>query len=207
MSVGEVMRSTIRITTVVAAAWLFVSCGGGGPDVVTGIGSGGTGGIASGPITGFGSVIVNGVKFDDTAARVTIDDVPDRPVSELKLGMVVEVRGVVDADMTGKADTITATHSVQGPVGVVDAAGATLQLLGQRVRVNAATVFDGFTTLGAIGAGEVIAISGLKDAAARAFVATRIERRPPLSASPTPMQVQGTIAGLTATTFRLEGSR
>jgi hypothetical protein len=76
------MHSIIRFAPILATAWLLLSCGGGGPAIV-GIGSGGSGGITSGPITGFGSVIVNGVKFDDTAARVTIDGVPDRPVSEL----------------------------------------------------------------------------------------------------------------------------
>jgi hypothetical protein len=48
-------------------------------------------------------------------------------------------------------------------------------------------------------------MSGLKDAAAGAFVATRIERRPPPSAGPSPVQVQGTIAGITGMTFRLDG--
>jgi hypothetical protein len=198
------MRSIIRFAPIVAAAGLLVACGGAGP-TAGGIGSGGTGGISSGPITGFGSVVVNGVKFDDTGARVTIDGVPDRPVSELKLGLVVDVHGVVDADKTGKADSIVATHAALGPVATVDASGGSLQVLGQRVRVDASTVFDGFTALSAIGTGDIIAMSGLKDAAAGAFVATRIERRPPPSGSPSPVQVQGTIAGITGMTFRLEG--
>jgi hypothetical protein len=56
-------------------------CGGGGGDVgvgtgtgVASVGSGGTGSFSSGAITGFGSIIVNGVRFDDSQARVTDDD-------------------------------------------------------------------------------------------------------------------------------------
>ena len=51
-------------------ALLLTGCGGG-------VESGGTGAtpasFASGPITGFGSVIVNGVRFDDSKAVVTDD--------------------------------------------------------------------------------------------------------------------------------------
>lgn len=199
------MRVPTGLTLALFASWLLVSCGPGGSTWLAGVGSGGTGGsVSSGPITGFGSIVVNGVKFDDTGARVTIDGVPDRAVSELKLGMVVDVRGVIRSDGTGKADEISATLSAQGPVASVDASTATLRLLGQRVRADSHTVLDGFASIDAIAPGDVIAVSGLKDVATGEFAATRIERRPSLPASATPIAVQGSIAGLTGTTFRID---
>ncbi|HET9580347.1 MAG TPA: DUF5666 domain-containing protein [Usitatibacter sp.] len=196
------MRNILVHLAATAAAMLAAACGGGAGPIMAGIGSGGTGGIASGPINGFGSVIVNGVRFDDTGARVTIDGVPDRPVSDLRLGMVVEVHGGIDAGgKTGRAEEIVASLAALGPVDATSAASGTLTVLGQRVRRDAATVFDGFTTLDALAPGDLVAVSGLHDADG-AIVATRIERRP--AASATAYQAEGMVSGLTSTTFRLE---
>ena len=49
-----------------AALMLLAACGGGGSVDVAGVGSGGSG-VASGSVTGFGSVIVDGVEYDDSA--------------------------------------------------------------------------------------------------------------------------------------------
>lgn len=185
----------------VAAMCVVAGCGGGGTgEKWAGIGSGGTGGIASGPITGFGSVIVNGVRFDDSAARVTIDGAADRPLSELKLGMVVEVRGDIDVSArTGRAEEIVARYAVRGPASDIDAAHATLVVLGQRVRTDAATVLDGLKSLAELAPGDLVAVSGLADAAGGALVATRLERR----AAATDYEAQGTLGALSGRTFRL----
>ena len=55
-------------------AAILGGCGGG-------VDSGGTGGAATyanGPITGSGSIIVNGVRFDDSAAAISDDSGPGR---------------------------------------------------------------------------------------------------------------------------------
>ena len=51
----------------------LTSCGGGGGASLAEGGIGGTG-ISQGPVTGFGSIIVNGVHFDTTGAQVIKDD-------------------------------------------------------------------------------------------------------------------------------------
>ena len=56
-----------------------------------GVGSGGTGSFASGTITGFGSIIVNGVRYDDSEARVVDAAGKVGSSRDLQLGMVVEV--------------------------------------------------------------------------------------------------------------------
>src|SRR5438128_484994 len=97
------------LTSLLAAAGIVAlpSCGGGGGGgdagggaTVGGVDTGGTGAFSTGRITGFGSVIVNGVRFEDNAARVADDDDEAkvfRP-EDLRLGMVVRIRaGAVTA--------------------------------------------------------------------------------------------------------------
>ena len=80
--------------------WLalaLVACGGG----VDSGGTGATSSYASGPITGFGSVIVNGVRFDDSLASISDDDGTLRQRGDLRLGMSVEIRGsAISTDAT-----------------------------------------------------------------------------------------------------------
>jgi hypothetical protein len=73
----------------VFAAAALAACGGGGDSTAapTGTTSTPSSVYAAGPITGFGSVIVNGVRFDDSAATITDDDGRTLAESELHLGM------------------------------------------------------------------------------------------------------------------------
>ena len=63
----------------------LAGCGGGGLDIA-GISSGGTGSFTSGSISGLGSIIVNGIRYDDSSASVSgsVDS-----ASALRPGMVV----------------------------------------------------------------------------------------------------------------------
>ena len=189
-----------------SSVMLFVAaCGGGGDS------GGGTttpptvgidgGGFSSGTITGFGSVIVNGVRFSTTTAAITIDGRSGASESELKVGQVVEVRGRFDSNgTTGTATTITFNDSTEGPVSAVDTVAGTLVVLGQTVRVNGATVFDDrFTTpsLAGIAVGSVVEVSGFRNAAGE-IVATRIE---PKAAGGT-FELTGTVSALDTTNRR-----
>jgi hypothetical protein len=124
---------------------LLASCGGGG-----GVDTGGTGGAvpagAAGPIAGFGSVFVGGVRFDDSAAEVEDFDGNRRSRDDLRLGMTVEIESGAVADVAGQpaasARRIRVESELAGFVAAVDLAGETFTVLGQRVAVDAATVFD-----------------------------------------------------------------
>src|SRR3954469_11593651 len=86
---------------VLATAGALVACGGGGSASGDASGAGATS-FASGPISGFGSGIVNGVRFDDTKAKVSDDDGQAHDRGELRLGMVVEVKaGALSSDDRG----------------------------------------------------------------------------------------------------------
>ena len=159
-------------------------CGGG-------VDSGGTGARAAsarGPVTGFGSVIVNGVHFDDSSARITDTDGTVHSRDELKLGMTTSIRGsalVVNSSGTrSTATSIVFGSAVLGPVDNIDTLAKTLIVLGQTVDVRPTTVFDSGLNggLAALSVGDVVEVYALFDAFHNHYSATRIERKTSFSA-------------------------
>lgn len=126
--------------TGVALAVAIAACGGGGSSG----GIGGTGiepSVAYGTITNFGSVWVNGVEYSTTNTTFKTDDHPSGggSQSELRVGMVVRVDGAVSAR---RADTITEDESLKGLVEQVIGTDQ-IVVLGQTVRIDPATAFEG----------------------------------------------------------------
>jgi len=197
-----------RVAALLSSLLLIAACGGGGSDGSAGgtdtTTSGSATTLTQGPITGFGSIIVNGVRFDDSGATVTDDSGGLRSASHLKLGMRVSVdSGAVDAAGNARASAVRFGSEIVGPVASIDAAASTLVVLGQTVEVTTATVFDDSLAagLGAVAAGAVVEVHGLADSTTGRYVATRIES----AASATGYKLRGTVAGLdtTAKTFRI----
>jgi hypothetical protein len=138
--------------------------------------------LSVGPITGFGSVHVNGVKFDTSSASITVDGVPATQ-DDLKVGYVVRVSGYHD-ERSGRdhADRVDCRKNVQGPVSSVvvdtDANTQTLVVLGQTVVVTADTsLSDDITVDAPIAVDDILEVSGMV-AADGSIQATRIEREP-----------------------------
>lgn len=153
-------------------AGVIAACGGG-------VGTGGTGSFAVGPITGFGSIVVNGVHYDESSARIEADDGSARTPAELRLGMIVEVDAGEVRDRRAQAQQVRVVSELAGRVDAVDAAASDLRVNGQQVRVNAATVFDDRFAggLAAVGVGSEVEVYGFAAAGAGALLATRIEPR------------------------------
>lgn len=158
-------------------AFWVAACGGGG-----GVGEGGTGSFSSGPITGFGSIIVNGVRFDDSSAVITDDDGGTRQRGELRLGMVVAIDStrIDDATATASARAIRVGSDIRGIVTEVNPAQASFKVFGLTVRVVADTVFDDGITGGVAGLQptDVVEVYGFLNRVQGAFIATRVERKP-----------------------------
>lgn len=179
---------------------LVVACGGG-------VGSGGTGGFASGPISGFGSVIVNGVRFDDTVATVVDGEGNTRTRDDLRLGMTVEIdSGAITVALGGQAasaNRIEFDSALRGPVTQVDKGNNSFKLLGQGVQVDATTVFDERLTNGLNGltTGRMLEVYAVFDPATERYRATRVE---PASSSAS-LLLRGPMAQLdtTAKTLRI----
>ena len=183
------------------AAAVLVACGGGGGDS-TATPTGGTATpssvYAAGPITGFGSIIINGVRFDDSAATISDDDGSTMTEAQVHLGMQAEVEGESGSDDAhGTAHAIHIHSALIGPVTAVDTTAGTLTVLGQTVTVNAQTAFDTALASGLAGVavGAVVQVHGQFDSASQSYLATRVE----LDAAATHYKIRGTITTLDAT--------
>ena len=199
----SILRSWLeRLVLLVACAALAAACGF-DPQAVR---TGGTGSpkstVAAGPITGLGSIVVNGIRFDETGAQVTIDGTADRPVSELQLGMMVQVRGEVDeAARIGKAVTVVATPLLAGPAGTVDVTRGEVVVLGQRVEVKAGTALQGVSGLASLQPGDSVVVYGFWDFLAGHVDATRLELRP--AAAPAAPSLIGRVGTVTGSRFAI----
>lgn len=196
-------------------AALVVGCGGGaqglagGDGSTGGVGSGGTGTFAMGPISGYGSIVVNGVRYDisQLGAAPLDDDGNPRESTTLQLGTVVRVEaGPIDRSVSpprAVASAVAVTSEVVGPVesAVQDATGRTLQVAGQTVRIQTGTtVLDDRLTAGGPLPGDWVEVYGTIDSAVvpARIVATRVE---PHGASGA--RVRGTVTELGAASLRI----
>lgn len=131
----DTMGAGLRRLLLVAGLSLLASCGGGGlADLAGGVGSGGSG-LAEGTVTGFGSVIVDGVRFDDSQANVTEEGPGGVREATLKIGQRVRIR----SSANNVAESIEVITELVGPIDQIVADGAQAQrltVLGQQVRVQ-----------------------------------------------------------------------
>jgi len=187
---------------------VITACGGGGEGVETPVAVAETAtAFAAGPISGFGSVIVNGVRYDDSMASVSDDDGRARGRDQLKLGMSVEIDGAgVDMSKgTGRALRIRYGSALVGPLTAIDTAGGVLTVLGQKVSVTSTTVFDDSLVGGISGldTSDVLEVHAQYNAADNTYTALRVED----AGTATTYKLQGTVSALntTAKTFVLGG--
>jgi hypothetical protein len=172
------------LAAVAVSVVLLAACGGGGSTTTpTAQTLQYSRSYAAGPITGFGSIVINGVHYDETNAEaantITDDDGANHRGTDLKLGMVAEVQAANFGDLNGTkvatANSITISRLMRGPV---DSVGAnSLVVFGQTVALTATTVFDDTLSGGlvAIKAGALVTIYGTLDTATGVYTATRIE--------------------------------
>lgn len=138
----------VKLALAGAIAGSLAACGGGG----SGSSDGGStsSGTSVGPVSGFGSVYVNGTRFD-TNGSVNSDDGIERE-TQLEKGMILKVRGRWGDDGRGEADRLDYDDSLRGPLqsatwngpDLLDGDG-TLIVAGQEILVDEQTVFKGAT--------------------------------------------------------------
>lgn len=183
-----------------SSALVFAACSPGGDGGGIG-GSGvippGTTPVASadlsvGPIAGFGSVRLNGRRFDTDDAAIEVNgEAADE--SALARGMVVLVEGDFE---TLEADRVDYEASLIGPLERVDAAGETLLALGRTIRLRPDTEL-GALAVETLGPGEPIEASGVLDA--DGTLAASFLRRAPAA---TGLQIAGRVSALDAMASR-----
>lgn len=179
MSHFPILRTSRPFAATTLLLALLAACGGGGSGG-GGDDAGGTPQATSftrGAITGFGSVIVNGVRFDDDAADVEDDDGSARSRDDLRLGMEVEIEGGTIREGRGSARQIRIGSALLGPVQAVDSAAGTLTLLDQTVKIVPTTVFDDDLdgALAAVRPGDLLEVHAQYDASAGVYTASRVD--------------------------------
>src|SRR5712691_10476130 len=136
--------------------------------------------VSSGPITSFGSVILNGIEFDTTQADIRVEDQSVRE-DDLRIGIRVTVEGVRDSNGVARATRVVFRKNVEGLIDRLDVVNNTLVALGQTVLVDGLTVMEdraqsSSIALSALAVGQFVDVSGLIDANGT-ILATRIERQ------------------------------
>ncbi len=187
------------------------ACGGGGSvgsNLLSGVGTGGSG-LAEGTVTGFGSVIVDGIEYDDANATIGQDDGTGTSVNtNLKLGQRVKL--TLNAD--NSVASVAVLPQLVGMAGTAPDASGSLQIMRQWVRLagsasdptqSPAAVLAGFGSVG-IAAGDWLEVHGTwvfdNQLAGYVLIASRIEK---LAAQPAMLQLSGVVQTLTGSTFRI----
>ena len=153
-----------------------------------------TGMIVSGPITGFGSVIVNGTEFQTDSASVSMDDEAGA-LSDLRVGMVVSVTGVMEIDSgIAYAEQIRFNDDAEGPISSIDHGNGSFVVLGKTVLVDELTEMEN-GSFESLGEGNMVQVSGLWRNEER-VQATHIRRIANEWQNGMTMEVKGEIADL-----------
>ncbi len=196
--------AVLSITAIVFAA----GCGGGGgdganqpPPPTGGITRTGVA-VAVGPITGFGSVIVNGVTYATDGTTQYVKDGEPAVESDFEVGEVVVVKGSIDDNnANATASTVESNDIVEGPVSSHNTTTNQLVVLGQTVQITPTTSVDDscpddLTTVPAVEVYGTVDATGLIDA-------TRIECRD--ATWDGVMEINGIATNVQATTFEING--
>lgn len=182
---------------------LLSACSMGGGETGTGYDKEHT---TQGVITGFGSVFVNGVKYETNKTKVLVDDT-ESTESFLKVGMVVTLDGLVDVDTNrGLATKIQFDRDVEGEVLENNIAlNGTLDVLGQTVHIDIDTIFESqvvdVTQIELVAPGNLVEVSGFSDGSGEIY-ATRVEVKQAVSASQS-MEIKGEIKNLNGLQFEI----
>ena len=172
------MNMTLTRWTLAAATTVLVAACGGGSSSSQPTATGTMKTMyVTGAISGFGSVIVNGVHYESDSASVTLEG-HSGSVAQLKVGEVVHLKAGIDAQGNAHAQTIEQGRLIQGVVQAVDVGLGTLTIAGQVIKVDNATSFDASIpggTLAGIKVGDRIEVHGFVSASGEAL-ATRIEK-------------------------------
>ena len=196
---------------------LFISVSCGVADDLAGGGIGGTGinndvagggiggtGISMGKITQAGSTIkVNGVSFDTGSAVITVDGSPGK-LSDLRLGMIVTIRGTFNDDgITGKAESIDFKDNLEGPVEYIDIQNNIIKVLGKTILIDNSTYFQPTGTgIDDLIIGNIVEVSGFTEGDNSSVIrATYIENKATVFESgTTEIEIKGVINTLDVNT-------
>jgi len=183
MKIDNIFSKTVLAASILA----ITACSGSGSDTADSSSS-------VGVITGFGSIYVNGVKYETDGADIEIDGVSSIETS-LGIGDVITLVGSINVDgVTGVATTVTSKDELEGYVldtsSLLSDGTGSLNIMGQTVRVTLDTVFESHSlaSINDLSVLDIVEVSGFPDGAGN-ILATRVETKN----APEDIEVKGVI--------------
>lgn len=144
-------------TPLILVLILFSACNSSSLQVSDGLG--GTG-VTMGRVTAFGSIYVNGIKFNTDNATFMRDSIPSKNQTDFSTGEIVKIVGSIDENrITGTATEVIFSNVLEGIV-TTPALGNTIEVMGQKITTDNLTVFHGFELLADLSLNNKIEISG-----------------------------------------------
>ncbi len=219
MPTNKPSLANMKVMSLLAAICLsLAACGGGGSsNTAAAPGTGGTGSYTIGPISGFGSIIINGVRYDDSSASVQTedgdssdDDKGSLAPDDLKLGMISVVAGEnYQASSNGGLATSNATkiylsNELRGPMVYPTTSATSFSLLQQTIEVNAGTVFANVANLAAATSGNCayVEVYAFYNTNNHSYTATRVECK---TTQPTDYRIFGPASSVVSNSFAING--
>ena len=158
-----IKSNKISAAVVLSTSVLLSACGGGGGGGSASSTNDSNEKSSSGPITSFGSVYVNGKRYDTSGADVYVEDSKSSE-SELRVGMMVDVY----EDANGNAASVHYDDDLEGIVTknniATGSTTGTIEIMGQTVTVDSKTIFESkvptIGTVDLIVAGNIVEVSG-----------------------------------------------
>ena len=193
-----------RVLATVFSAVLLSSCVESALTLVEG-GMSGTG-ISSGRITGFGSIYVNGVRYDVDQATFYREGELVSGQAAFSVGEFVTVTGVPAEDgSTSTATQVSFESLLVGEVTALSSDNVSITVMGQTVTTDDLTVLHGFTQLSALQMGNVVEVSGVRDAAGVITASSVTLQRDRYANDGALLKLAGTVSSLVTaqTTFQL----
>lgn len=210
---AQILSPIYKTAALSVSALALIACGGGSdsaaptpppmgtiPPV-----SGQTFVTVTGEIDGFGSIIVNGTRYNTDTANVRKDG-EDADLSDLSVGQIISLRARRNGDdELPTALRVRYEEVLNGPVESIAADGRSLVILGQTVFLTESTVYEDDLDPALIAVDDVLEISGSFTANGD-IVASYIEASDDVDSD---YEVHGTVGALNETeqTFRVKGLR
>lgn len=163
------IRALAGALLLASAAFSLSTCGGIGGSEFSGGGTGGTG-ISTGSVSGFGSVVMNGVEFhtDNQVApgfqtkkfsKGMVNRTSEKDRDVFRVGMVVTVRHSSDENNAAEIDY---EPNLVGPIAAMNSVpDLSIQVLGHTVLLDNDALFDNLAQ------GNVVEVSGFADNSGR----------------------------------------
>lgn len=198
------VKSALRFALGALSLGILTACGGSGGQELADGGIRGTG-SSVGPVSGFGSVFVNGIEFETDGNVVSDDGITSE--AELQKGMILRIEGEWREDGTGNALVVEYDDTFRGQItnfDGLDLEGAgNFEILGQTITISPQTVIRPAADEPNLSNDDFVRVSAWRDGSVyRASLVEVIADSPEVEiegpASPAP-------AGASTSTFSING--